>query len=141
MKGLGRLGLRIAKQGHIHVEIVHLITKRRGVRKWYIQTEQKRPGGFTSYSFMLRKGKHGKREDHDLFLTARDWDTSTTLFWRDGEDGEKATIIEIDLPRFWGRKRVWNSHVEYDKWGVFLTATLDRVPGHWGDRKRRTWVA
>lgn len=140
MRRLSGLGLEIVRQGHIHVEIVHLIAKRRGVRKWYIQTEQKRPGGFTSYSFVLGGGSP-KHEDHDLFLTARDWDTSTTLYWRDGEDGEEATIIDVHLPRVWGRKRVWNTHVEYDKWGIFLVATLDRAPGFWGDGRRRTWVA
>jgi hypothetical protein len=140
MSSLRRLGLTIERQGHIHIEIVHLVAKRRGLRKWYIQTEQKRPGGFTSYSFTLGGGSE-KHEDHDLFLTARDWETTTTLFWRDGEDGSESTVLGVHLPNFWGSKRVWNTHVEYDKWGVFLVATLDRAPGHWGKRRRSWWAA
>jgi len=136
-----RVGLTLERQGHIHIEIVHLLVKRRGVRKWYIQTEQKRPDGFTSYSFTLGDRKRLRRDDHDLYLTAREYDPSKTLYWRDGEDGSESTVLGIRLPRVWRRGHDWSTHVEVDKWGVFLVATLDPRVGHWPSRRSRAWAA
>lgn len=142
MTRLGRTGLVLYHQGHIHIEIVHLLVKRPGVRKWYIQTEQKRPDGFTSDSVTIERGKRRlSLDEHDLFLHARDFNPSQTMYWRDGEDGQKSTALEILLPRLWRRSRQWSTQVDLDKWGIFLTATLEPRAGHWPTRNGRTWIA
>jgi hypothetical protein len=142
VSGMRRVGLTLERQGHIHIEIVHLLVKRRGVRKWYIQTEQKRPDGFASYSFTIERGlRRPAQDEHDVYLHAREHDPSMTLFWREGEDGSESTVLGIRLPRVWRRSKNWSTHVEMDKWGVFVTSTLEPRVGHWPTRRSRVWTA
>lgn len=140
-RGIERLGLKIERQGHIHIEIIHLVAKRHGVRRWYIQTEQKRPDAFASSSVTIEEGRRRPRlDEHEVFLTARNFNPSDTLYWRDGEDGETSTILTLLLPRPLRRSKNWSLSVENDKWGVFVTAVLDQRVGYWGKRRRSWWA-
>ena len=109
----------IKRQGHVHVEAIERTDFRPGFRRWYVQTEQKRPG---VHGFALGRDLHlvlgTKREDGS---------EGPMLYLREGEDGSVPTALRLRLPRTlpW---REWDVSVHPDKWGCLVTVFTTSWP-------------
>lgn len=102
----------IQKQGHIHVEHTTQIGWRPGMRRWYIQTEQKRPDAV------------GHVDGRDLLLMLYGTDS---VYLREGEDGSTSTNLTATLPPTlpW---RQWEIIGGQDKWGFYVTVFTSSWP-------------
>lgn len=105
---------RVSTQGHIHVEAVSLADRRPTLRRWYVQTEQKRPG--TLYVFEM---------DNTVYLSLSA--DEGTLYLRDGEDGSEQTFLLARLPRTLPWRR-WEVVARTEKWGCEVVAFTTSWP-------------
>jgi hypothetical protein len=139
----------VTRQGHWHPDGIRAVMRRRGVRAWRIEFEQKRPdvwsGGYTI-------GDHGIaglwNGNYHITVGSREG----SMLFREGEDGTAMTEIDIPLP--WpGFSREWRVYTDQEKWSVVVIALAERSfltsPGrvvrmlwsdykHWLKGRRRT---
>lgn len=121
----------ITRQGHIYPESVHVMNRKPGFMRLYIETEQKRPAGYA----------HAWDGDLLVMLMARDpASEGQTLRLRDGDDGSAWTLMEVRLPRVmpWNE---WEAFAEPDKWGLEVLLFTNRKVRYFTWRQRvRAWL-
>ena len=114
----------VTHEGHWHPEGVYLIMKRRGVRAWRIEFEQKRPD-VASEGYMIMGAGPLKmwNSEHHIWVGSRE----ASCYFRDGEDGTELTEFEIPLP--WpGFGREWRIYTDQEKWSVTVVALAEYDP-------------
>lgn len=118
---MSRTPFDLTRAGHVHVEMVERTDIRPGFRRWYVQTEQKRPDVL---AFAI---------DQDLTVLLSS--VEGTLYLRDDEDGSKTTDLRLRLPRPlpW---REWTVLAEPDKWGCTVIAFTTSWPARPSFRMR-----
>lgn len=114
----------ITREGHWHIDAVYPILKRRGVRSWRIEFEQKRPN-VMSEGYHIGGGGPLKmwNTEHVVWIDNREG----SCYFRDGEDGEEPTEIQVPLP--WpGFGREWRIYTDQEKWSVTVIALAEFSP-------------
>lgn len=114
----------VSREGHWHPDIVRLVIRRRGVRVWNIDFEQKRPN-IMSQGYGI--GGAGPlrlwNSAHHIWVNSREG----SMLFREGEDGSELTEITIPLP--WpGFGREWRIYTDQEKWSVTIIAVAEFSP-------------
>lgn len=114
----------LTKEGHWHPDSVYALARRRGVRAWRIEFEQKRPDVFSTGYEIGGSGLLGIwNRGHHIWVGSREG----SMLFRDGEDGSKFTEIYIPLP--WpGFGREWRVYTDQEKWSVTVIALAETSP-------------
>lgn len=114
----------VSREGHWHPDIVKLVARRRGVRVWNVDFEQKRPN-IMSTGYMI--GGAGPlrmwNSEYHIWIDSREG----SMLFREGEDGSELTELEIPLP--WpGFGKEWRIYTDQEKWSVTIIAIAEFSP-------------
>lgn len=114
----------VSHEGHWHPSTTRLVIRRRGVRVWNIDFEQKRPNVMTRG---YRIGESGPlrlwNSEHNIWVDSREG----SMLFREGEDGSEMTKIAIPLP--WpGFGREWQIYTDQEKWSVTIITVAEYSP-------------
>lgn len=114
----------VSREGHWHPDIVRLVIRRRGVRVWNIDFEQKRPNVMTTGYRIGESGPLGLwNSEHNISVNSREM----SMLFREGEDGSEST--ELSIPLSWpGFGREWRIYTDQEKWSVTIIAIAEYSP-------------